>query len=73
MAEDIKENVSQIDWVKSVSVRLNDHCASEEINKGISEGHRFKESFKGLSDGNLEDFAKNLSSQGFFGKTRTVC
>ncbi|KIL49440.1 metal-sulfur cluster assembly factor [Jeotgalibacillus soli] len=50
MAEDIQKYVSELPWVNQVKVNLVDHCASDEINQGASEGKRFSESFSGLSD-----------------------
>ncbi|WP_409305563.1 iron-sulfur cluster assembly protein [Peribacillus sp. SCS-155] len=68
MAEDIRTFVSKIDWVKKVKVNLKDHCASEEINKGTSEGKRFSESFNGLSDGDLEELRRTFLIKGFFAR-----
>jgi metal-sulfur cluster biosynthetic enzyme len=68
MAEDIQKFVFELDWVSEVKVTLLDHCASEEINQGASEGKRFSESFNGLSDGDLDELRRTFLIKAFYAR-----
>lgn len=70
MAEDIKKYVSELDWARHVSVRLLDHSVSEQINKGVTEGKQFSETFDDWSSpgGNLEELRRTFQIKGFYAR-----
>lgn len=68
MAEDIQRYVSELDWVDEVKVNLIDHCASDEINHGTTEGKRFSESFSDLSDGDLDELRMKFQIKAFYAR-----
>jgi len=70
MAEDIKIYVSELEWVNKVRVRLLDHSVSDEINRGITEGKQFKETFDSWSpsDGNLKELRKTFRIKAFYSR-----
>ncbi|HTT77543.1 MAG TPA: iron-sulfur cluster assembly protein, partial [Candidatus Binataceae bacterium] len=45
MAEDLREHIARIPWVREVNVELVDHFTSEEINRGVATGASFTDSF----------------------------
>jgi len=54
MAEDMRDRVMELPWVSSVIIDLKDHCASEQVNSGVTAGKSFAEVFSDLSGGDLE-------------------
>ncbi|WP_339161397.1 iron-sulfur cluster assembly protein [Siminovitchia sp. FSL W7-1587] len=68
MAEDIRKYVSELDWVTTVQVSLLDHCASDEINKGVTNRRSFNEVFSGLSDGDLEDLRRTFDIKAYYAR-----
>lgn len=55
MAEDIRNRIAELPWVDDVRIQLKDHCASDEINQGVSKGKSFFETFPSMSNGDLEE------------------
>jgi metal-sulfur cluster biosynthetic enzyme len=55
MVADAYDAVAQVPGVESVTVRLLDHFASDEINAGVCAGRGFAGSFPGLADDELEE------------------
>jgi len=53
MAEDIRDRVSQLPWVREARVELADHFTAGEINNGIAAGHSFITSFPTEASENL--------------------
>ncbi|WP_236596020.1 iron-sulfur cluster assembly protein [Paenibacillus sp. EPM92] len=70
MAEDIRTCVSRLEWVREVKVNLIDHCASDEINQGVSKGKRFSESTSqfGASDGDLDELRRTFQIKAFYAR-----
>lgn len=70
MAEDIRTYVKDLDWVKEVKVTLIDHCASEEINSGVTTGKAFSESLTSFSgsDGDLEELRETFQVKAFLAR-----
>jgi metal-sulfur cluster biosynthetic enzyme len=70
MAEDIKRYVSKLDWVNEVKVNLIDHCASNEINKGVAGGNRFSESLInfGSTGGDLEELRHSFQVKAYYAR-----
>jgi metal-sulfur cluster biosynthetic enzyme len=53
MASDMRDAVTEIDWVRSVSVRLLDHFSADLINRGIALKQDFRDAFPGETDDDL--------------------
>ncbi len=51
MVQDARDAVAAVPGVESVSVRLVDHFAEQEITDSVAAGKSFDEGFPGLSDG----------------------
>ncbi|MFS0646093.1 iron-sulfur cluster assembly protein [Siminovitchia sp. 179-K 8D1 HS] len=68
MAEDIRKYVSELGWVTTVQVSLLDHCASDEINKGVTNGQSFNEVFSGLSDGDLQGLRRIFDIKAYYAR-----
>ncbi|MFC4766747.1 iron-sulfur cluster assembly protein [Effusibacillus consociatus] len=68
MAEDIRDRVSELPWVRNVVVCLEDHCASTEINEGVSNGKSFTETFPDVSSGELDELRKTFRVKAFLSR-----
>jgi len=70
MAEDIHKYVSSLNWVEEVKVNLIDHCASNEINQGVTKGKAFSESLTAFSgsDGDLDELRKTFQIKAFYAR-----
>lgn len=68
MAEDIRDRVMELPWVSKVNMNLKDHCASDEINKGVSEGKSFAEVFSSLASGDLDEVRKTFRIKAFISR-----
>jgi metal-sulfur cluster biosynthetic enzyme len=65
MAADIREQVSRLDWVGRVDVRLVDHCTSGVINEGVALGRSFDEVFGSEAAGNLDELRSVFRRKAF--------
>lgn len=68
MAEDIRDRVLELPWVSKVLLNLKDHSASEDINKGVSEGKSFEEVFSDLASGDLSEVRKTFRIKSFMSR-----
>jgi metal-sulfur cluster biosynthetic enzyme len=68
MVADAHDAVAAVDGVHSVSVRLEDHFASAEINGGVSEQAGFTGSFPGQAAGELDELRLTFQR-----KAHTAC
>lgn len=68
MAEDIRDRVMELPWVNKVLLNLKDHCSSEEINRGVSEGKSFEEVFSNLATGDLNEVRKTFRIKSFMSR-----
>jgi metal-sulfur cluster biosynthetic enzyme len=68
MAEDIRDRVMELPWVSKVGINLKDHCASDEINRGVSEGKSFDEVFSNLASGDLNEIRKTFRVKAFISR-----
>lgn len=50
MVEDARRALAALSWARKCTVVLEDHFASEEINRGVGCGKSFAEAFPGLAD-----------------------
>jgi len=53
MASDMRDAVSELDWVADVTVRLVDHFSAELINRGVARKQDFRDAFPGETDDDL--------------------
>src|ERR1700761_5406673 len=45
MASDMRDAVTEIDWVRGVSVKLLDHFSADLINRGVASKQDFRDAF----------------------------
>jgi len=60
MVQDAHDAVARVPGVESVSVRLQDHFAAEEISSGVAQGRSFDDAFDELADGGGLDALRRL-------------
>ena len=60
MVQDAHDAVARVPGVESVSVRLLDHFAAEEISSGVAGGRSFDDAFDELADGGGLDALRRL-------------
>lgn len=68
MVADAHDVVSRLDWTRAVTVRLEDHFASEEINGGVADDAGFSGSFPGEAGGELDELRLTFQR-----KAHTAC
>ncbi|MCL6571247.1 MAG: iron-sulfur cluster assembly protein [Bacillus sp. (in: Bacteria)] len=68
MAEDIRDRVMELPWVRKVVLNLKDHCSSNDINKGVSEGKSFEEVFSDLATGDLNEVRNTFRIKSFMAR-----
>ena len=50
MAEDMRDAVAALPWVRCVTPRLHDHMCAEQVNRGVAEGLAFGAAFGEAGD-----------------------
>ena len=60
MADDMRQAVMALDWVKGVSVVLGEHMYAEKINAGLAAGLSFQDTFGAEADGNLDELRQTF-------------
>jgi metal-sulfur cluster biosynthetic enzyme len=65
MADDMRQAVSKLGWVKGVRVVLGEHMYAAKINAGLAKGLSFQETFGAEADGDLEDLRKTFLLKAF--------
>jgi metal-sulfur cluster biosynthetic enzyme len=65
MASDMRDAVTEIAWVRSVSVRLLDHFSADLINRGIALKQGFRDAFPGETDDDLESVRLKFLGKAF--------
>lgn len=68
MAEDIRDRVSELPWVSSIEVSLEDHCNSDEINAGVNTRKSFSETFPETATGDLNELRKIFRLKAFLSR-----
>ena len=53
MASDMRDAVREMDWVRSVSVKLLDHFSADVSNRGVALKQDFRDAFPGETDDDL--------------------
>lgn len=65
MSADLRERVGRVPGVGSVTVRLRDHYAEDEISDGVNAGKAFSETFPGETDGELDELRHTFAVKAF--------
>ena len=65
MADDMRQAVTTLDWVKGVHVVLGEHMYADKINTGLSQGLSFEETFGDEADGNLDELRQTFLVKAF--------
>jgi metal-sulfur cluster biosynthetic enzyme len=65
MASDMRDAVSDLDWVASVTVRLVDHFSAELINRGVARNQDFRDAFPGETDDDLSALRQKFLGQAY--------
>ena len=65
MADDMRQAVTALDWVKGVTVVLGEHMYADKINAGLSQGLSFQDTFGAEADGNLDDIRQTFLVKAF--------
>lgn len=65
MADDMRQAVSKLDWVKGVNVVLGEHMYQDKINTGLQQGLSFEETFGDEADGNLDELRQTFLVKAF--------
>lgn len=65
MSADLREQVGRVPGVESVTVRLRDHYAEDEISDGVNAGKAFSETFPGETDGELDELRHTFAVKAF--------
>jgi metal-sulfur cluster biosynthetic enzyme len=73
MVADAYEAVSGVAGVRRAQVVLEDHFASNEINRGVAAQAGFVESFDGLAETELHDLRTDFRRKATLGATDGVC
>jgi metal-sulfur cluster biosynthetic enzyme len=65
MAEDIRDRIRELPWVRAVTVELIDHFSASEINRGTAAAASFAETFSDEAGGDLDDLRRLFQSKAF--------
>jgi metal-sulfur cluster biosynthetic enzyme len=65
MASDMRDAVSELPWVKKVSVELLDHFSAPLINRSIALQKDFRDAFPGETDGDLDELRRAFLGKAF--------
>lgn len=65
MTADLRERVARVPGVQTVTVRLCDHFASDEITGGVNAGRTFSQVFAGETDGELDELRLTFLRKAF--------
>jgi metal-sulfur cluster biosynthetic enzyme len=65
MASDMRDAISELDWVADVTVRLVDHFSAELINRGVARNQDFRDAFPGETDDDLSALRQKFLGQAY--------
>lgn len=65
MSSDLRERIGRVPGVETVTVRLLDHFAEDEITEGVNAGRTFSEVFAGETDGDLDELRRTFLRKAF--------
>ncbi|MCB1487686.1 MAG: DUF59 domain-containing protein [Bauldia sp.] len=72
MAEDMRDALSRLDWVRQADIRLIDHFAAEKINAGIAGGEDFAATFGADAGGSLAGLRDTFRRKAYLGRMATL-
>lgn len=73
MAADAKDAVRAVPGVAEARVSLEDHFASDEINRGVGDNHSFQDTFTDLADDELAELRKLFDRKAFLVRQEKLC
>lgn len=73
MISDARDAALRTPGVRSVDVRVEGHFAAAEINRGVSSGAGFVETFQGLAEAELDDLRQDFLRRAVLAATERVC
>ncbi|MGZ3638389.1 MAG: iron-sulfur cluster assembly protein [Ktedonobacterales bacterium] len=65
MTADLRERVALVPGVETVTIRLRDHFAEDEITDGVNAGRAFSQVFAGETDGELDELRMTFLRKAF--------
>ena len=65
MASDMRDAVTEISWVRNVTVKLLDHFSAELINRGVALRQDFRDAFPGETDDDLSGIRKKFLGKAY--------
>ena len=65
MSADLRERVGRVPGVETVTVRLRDHYAEDEISDAVNAGLAFSQAFPGETDGELDELRHTFAVKAF--------
>lgn len=68
MTADLRERVARVSGVETVTVRLRDHFAEDEITNGVNGGRTFSQVFAGETDGELDELRMTFLRKAFLAR-----
>jgi metal-sulfur cluster biosynthetic enzyme len=72
MADDMRGAVIALDWVRSFRLRLVDHFAENQINRGINEGLPFEAVFPSQAGNRIGDLRRSFDQKTFLMRQGTL-
>ncbi len=72
MAEDMRDALFRLDWVRSADIRLIDHFAAKKINAGIAGGQDFATAFGADAGGSLAALRDTFRRKAYLGRMATL-
>jgi metal-sulfur cluster biosynthetic enzyme len=72
MAEDMRDALLRLDWVRRADIRLIDHFAARKINAGIAAGQDFAAAFGDDAGGSLAALRDTFRRKAYLGRMATL-
>ena len=69
----VRRELTGLDGVRSVMVKLGEHFASSEVENGAGPGKTFAEAFPGSGAGHAGRYSPRFPAQGVISAGRSVC
>jgi metal-sulfur cluster biosynthetic enzyme len=68
MAEDMRLALHALPWLRRADIRLVDHFAADQINRGIADGRGFRQTFLAAAGGHLGELRATFRRKAFLGR-----
>ena len=65
MADDMRQEIAALPWVRGIHIELGEHMYAETINKAVAAGRSFQEAFAEEADGNLDEVRRIFAMKAF--------